>query len=69
MDLNSVLIAQTRPENQLLFDQDSIDQSVLRTQRRRAQLHAIWLRSQIAIEALVENLQMIVKMATAQRTS
>jgi len=69
MELNSITIAQSRFENQLRFDQVALERSLLHNERRLEQLRIFRSRSQIVIEACFVNLRMIVRMASAQRTS
>lgn len=42
MDLNQIATAKFLPANQIRFDQEAVDQAVLRGEKRRANLRKIW---------------------------
>lgn len=67
MDLNLAVSAQRLPDNQLVFDQESFEQSILRAEKRRAFFRTIWTRLRARMGAQVEYPQLINKIVLQGR--
>lgn len=68
MDLNLIAAAQQLPHNQFGFNQQEMDRSIVRAERRRARLSAARLRGRENIKTLSEYLRFAFKFANARST-
>lgn len=68
MDLNLIASAQQLFENQFGFNQQEMDRSILRTERRRAKLSAVLLRGSENIKMIRGYLRWTNKFANARST-
>ena len=56
MDLTQITIAQSRPENQFVFDADQFDQEILRAEERRGLRKHRWSRCRAFLIGIGEKL-------------
>jgi hypothetical protein len=67
MDISSITAAQHTPDNQFKFDQKALDQSIIRTDERRASLRRIWAGIGQRVRSTAAYLDFATTMASAKR--